>query len=62
LSLNKLRIKQEVRISDSDEIDFNYAEFLKTYDLEKEYSNSSDYYSEDDKESLKTEESKKEDS
>jgi hypothetical protein len=42
--------------------DSDYGEFLKTYDPEKEYSDSSDSISEDDKESLKTEESKKEDS
>ncbi|MCH92353.1 hypothetical protein A2U01_0013291, partial [Trifolium medium] len=53
----KLKIKQEVLISDSDETDSDYAEFLKTYDPSEEYSDSSN----DDKESLKTKESKKED-
>jgi hypothetical protein len=58
----KLKIKQEVLPSDSEETNSDYAQFLKTYDPEKEYSDSSDSISEDDKESLKTEESKKEDS
>jgi hypothetical protein len=49
----KLKIKQEVLTSYSD-----YAEFLKSYDPEKDYSDSSDSSSLDDKESLKTEESK----
>ncbi|KAK2383138.1 hypothetical protein QL285_070624 [Trifolium repens] len=30
--------KQVIEISDSDEIDSDYAEFLKTYDPEEEYS------------------------
>ncbi|MCI45346.1 hypothetical protein A2U01_0066585, partial [Trifolium medium] len=49
-------IKQEVLSSESDETDSDYADILKTYDPSKEYSDS-----EDDKESIKTEESKKED-
>ncbi|MCI41970.1 hypothetical protein A2U01_0063204, partial [Trifolium medium] len=55
----KLKIKQEVQSSESDKIDSDYAEFLKTYDPNKEDSD----LSEEDvtKESLKTEESKKED-
>ena len=32
--------KQVIEISDSDEIDSDYAEFLRTYDPEKEYSDS----------------------
>jgi hypothetical protein len=58
----KWKIKKEVLTSDSDETYFDYAEFLKTYDPEKEYSDSSDSSSEDHKESLKNKESKKEDS
>ncbi|KAK2429537.1 hypothetical protein QL285_027966 [Trifolium repens] len=32
--------KQVIEISDSDEIDSDYAEFLRTYDPEEEYSDS----------------------
>ncbi|KAK2374873.1 hypothetical protein QL285_075807 [Trifolium repens] len=32
--------KQAIEISDSDEIDSDYAEFLRTYDPEEEYSDS----------------------
>ncbi|MCI64407.1 hypothetical protein A2U01_0085665, partial [Trifolium medium] len=55
----KLKIKQEVLSSDSDETDSDYAEFLNTYDPSKEDSDSSE--EEVTKESLKTEETKKED-
>jgi hypothetical protein len=58
----KLKIKQEVLTSNSDETESDYAEFPRTYDPEKEYSDSSDSSSEADNESPKTEESKKEDS
>jgi hypothetical protein len=51
-----------VLTSYSDETDSNYAAFLKTYDPENEYSDSYDSSAEDDKEYIKTEESKKEDS
>ncbi|KAK2416205.1 hypothetical protein QL285_038622 [Trifolium repens] len=37
-------IKQEVVESDSDEIDSDYAEFLRTYDTEKESSDSEKEY------------------
>ncbi|MCI18317.1 hypothetical protein A2U01_0039471 [Trifolium medium] len=55
----KLKIKQEVPTSDYDETDSDYAEFLKTYDPNKDDSDSSE--EEVTKESLKTEESKKDD-
>jgi hypothetical protein len=48
--------------SESDETNSDYVEFLIIYDPEEECSDSSDFSSEADKESLKTEESKKEDS
>jgi hypothetical protein len=35
--------KQVIEISDSDEIDSDYAEFLRTYNPEKEYSDSENY-------------------
>ncbi|KAK2443769.1 hypothetical protein QL285_014845 [Trifolium repens] len=35
--------KQVIEISDSDEIDSDYAEFLRTYDPEEEYSDSEFY-------------------
>jgi hypothetical protein len=37
-------IKQVIEISDSDEIDSDYAEFLRTYDPEKESSDSEKNY------------------
>ncbi|KAK2396339.1 hypothetical protein QL285_057996 [Trifolium repens] len=40
----KQLIKQEVVDSDSDEIDSDYAEFLRTYDPEKESSDSEKNY------------------
>ncbi|MCI69507.1 hypothetical protein A2U01_0090769, partial [Trifolium medium] len=54
----KLKIKKEELSSDYDKADSDYAEFLKTYDPDKEDS----YSSEDEvtKEPLKTEESNKE--
>ncbi|MCI37640.1 hypothetical protein A2U01_0058864, partial [Trifolium medium] len=54
----KLKIKQEVVTSESDETDSDWAEYLKTYDPSKEDSDSS----EEDmtKESFETERSKKE--
>ncbi|WJX17606.1 hypothetical protein P8452_07498 [Trifolium repens] len=58
----KVKVKQEVLSSDSDETDSNYAEFLRTYDPEKESTNSSDSSSEAVNESPKTEKSQKEDS
>jgi flagellar basal body rod protein FlgC len=39
----KQTTKQVVVISNSDEIDSDYAEFLRTYDPEKEYSDSENY-------------------
>ena len=39
----KETIKQVIEISDFDEIDSDYAEFLKTYDPEKESSDSENY-------------------
>jgi hypothetical protein len=59
---SKLKVKQGVLTLESDDTDFNYAEFLRTYDLKKEYSDSSNSSLKADKESLNTEESKKEDS
>jgi hypothetical protein len=59
---SKLIVKQEVLTSESDDTDSDYAEFLKTYDPEKEYSDSDESSSEADPESPETEESKKEDS
>jgi hypothetical protein len=38
----KLKFKQEVLTSESDETNSDYAEFLKTYDPEKEFSDSYD--------------------
>jgi hypothetical protein len=58
----KMKVQQEVLSSESDDTNSDYAEFLRTYDPEKEYSDSSDSSSEAYKESLKTQESKKEDS
>ncbi|MCI45402.1 hypothetical protein A2U01_0066641, partial [Trifolium medium] len=54
----KLKVKQEVVSSESDETDFDWAEFLKTYDLSKENSDSSE--DEMTKESFETGRSKKE--
>ena len=39
----KQTTKQVIEISDSDETDSDYAEFLRTYDPEKEYSDSKNY-------------------
>ncbi|KAK2382362.1 hypothetical protein QL285_069906 [Trifolium repens] len=39
----KQTTKQVIEISDSDETDSDYAEFLRTYDPEKEYSDSENY-------------------
>jgi hypothetical protein len=36
-------IKQEVLTSESDDTDSDYADFLRTYDLEKESSDSENY-------------------
>ncbi|KAK2368563.1 hypothetical protein QL285_081748 [Trifolium repens] len=58
---SKLIVKQEVVTSESDDTDSDYAEFLKTYDPEKEYSDSDESPSEADPESPEIEESKKED-
>ncbi|MCI34951.1 hypothetical protein A2U01_0056172, partial [Trifolium medium] len=52
----KLKNKQEAAKSESDEIDSDWAEYLKTYDPDEEYSGSND-----EKESPRTEESKIED-
>jgi hypothetical protein len=38
---SKLKVKQEVLTSESDETVSDYAEFLRTYDPKKEYSDSS---------------------
>jgi hypothetical protein len=57
----KMKVQQEVLSSESDDTDSDYAEFLRTYDPEKEYTDSSESSSEADKESPETEESKKED-
>ncbi|MCH84342.1 hypothetical protein A2U01_0005174 [Trifolium medium] len=54
----KLKVKKEELSSDSDKRDYDYAKFLKTYDLDKEDSDSSE--DEVTKEPLKTEEYKKE--
>ncbi|KAK2382382.1 hypothetical protein QL285_069922 [Trifolium repens] len=40
---SKLIVKQEVVSSESDSTDSDYAEFLRTYDPEKESSNSENY-------------------
>ncbi|KAK2409819.1 hypothetical protein QL285_045221 [Trifolium repens] len=39
----KQTTKQVIEISDSDEAESDYAEFLRTYDHEKEYSDSENY-------------------
>ncbi|KAK2369277.1 hypothetical protein QL285_082423 [Trifolium repens] len=39
----KIIVKQEVVSSESDSTDSDYAEFLRTYDLEKESSDSENY-------------------
>ncbi|KAK2382611.1 hypothetical protein QL285_070133 [Trifolium repens] len=65
---SKLIVKQEVLTSESDSTDSDYAEFLRTYDPEKESSDSENYMilldspSGADTKSLETVESKKEDS
>jgi hypothetical protein len=58
-------IKQVIVLSDSDEIDSDYAEFLKTYDPEEDYSDSkfqkailSDSSTAEESEVLKKEETK----
>jgi hypothetical protein len=51
---SKLIVKQEVLTSESDDTDSDYAEFLKTYDPEKEYSDSDESPSEVNQESPKT--------
>jgi hypothetical protein len=56
-----MKIKQEILSLESDDTNFDYAEFLKTYDPEKEYTYSYESLLEVDKESPETEESKKED-
>ncbi|KAK2368518.1 hypothetical protein QL285_081706 [Trifolium repens] len=62
----KVIVKQEVVSSESDSTDSDYAEFLRTYNLEKESSNSENYIVLLDSASSaglsEAEESKKEDS
>jgi hypothetical protein len=59
---SKLKVKQEVLTSESNDTDSDYTEFIRTYDPEKECADSSKSSSEAEKESPETEESKKEDS
>jgi hypothetical protein len=43
-----MKIKQEILSLESDDTNFDYAEFLKTYDPEKEYTDSDESSSEAD--------------